>query len=194
MNIFYPVIPRRRLPAMLGIAAFGAVLAGCYGALHDQISYTISPEYFTKVKFEQFRYADFGWPPRVMASEVGFLASWWVGMIGGWILARVGLDQLPATTRKKGIASAFAIVFITALLFGIVGMSLGFLESRSNDLSGWMHWQLELHLTDLRSFIIVAYLHAASYLGALCGVIGAVIYVRLRLRQFNQFDLAASHQ
>src|SRR4029079_11000585 len=153
-----------RLPAMLGIAAFGAVLAGCYGALHDQISYTISPEYFTKVKFEQFRYADFGWPPRVMASEVGFLASWWVGMIGGGILARVGLDQLPATTRKKGIASAFAIVFITALLFGIVGMSLGFLESRSNDLSGWMHWQLELHLTDLRSFIIVAYLHAASYL------------------------------
>ena len=48
---------------MLGIAALGAVLAGCYGALHDQISYTISPEYFTKVKFEQFRYADFGWPP-----------------------------------------------------------------------------------------------------------------------------------
>ena len=46
MNIFYPVIPHRRLPAMLGIAALGAVLAGCYGALHDQISYTISPEYF----------------------------------------------------------------------------------------------------------------------------------------------------
>ena len=127
MNIFYPVIPRRRLPAMLGIAALGAVLAGCYGALHDQISYTISPEYFTKVKFEQFRYADFGWPPRIMVSEVGFLASWWVGMIGGWILARVGLDQLPADKRKKDIAIAFSIVFITALLFGIVGTSLGYL-------------------------------------------------------------------
>jgi hypothetical protein len=183
MNIFYPVISRRRLPAMLGIAALGAVVAGCCGALHDQISYTISSEYFTKMKFEQFHYADFGWPPRVMASEVGFLASWWVGFIGGWILARVGLDQLPAATRIKDIASAFAIVFITALLFGIAGTLLGFWESRSNDLSGWLHWQHELHLTDLRSFIIVAYLHAASYLGSLAGVILAVIFVRYRLRK-----------
>jgi hypothetical protein len=183
MNIFYPVIPRRRLPAMLGIAAFGAVLAGCYGALHDQISYTISPEYFTKVKFEQFRYADFGWPPRVMVSEVGFLASWWVGMIGGWILARVGLDQLPENIRTKCIAVAFSLVFITALFFGIVGTLIGYFESRSQDLSGWLHWQLELHLTDLPSFIIVVYLHWASYLGALFGVILAVIFVRQRLRK-----------
>ena len=104
-------------------------------------------------------------------------------MISGRILARVGLDLLRAATRKKDIASAFAIVFITALLFGVVGTLLGFLESRSHDLSGWMHWQHELHLTDLRSFIIVAYLHAASYLGALAGVILAVIFIRKRLRK-----------
>jgi hypothetical protein len=95
MNIFFPVIPRKRLRAMFGIAILGALLAGLYGALHDQVSYTISPEYFTKMKFEQFHYANFGWPQRVFASEVGFLASWWVGLFGGWALARVGLDQLP---------------------------------------------------------------------------------------------------
>ena len=76
MNIFFPVIPRKRLRAMFGIALLGAILAGCYGALHEQISFNISPEYFTKMKFDQFRYADFGWPARVFASEVGFLASW----------------------------------------------------------------------------------------------------------------------
>ena len=183
MNIFYPVIPRRRLPAMLGIAAVGAVLAGCYGTLHDQISYTISPEYFTKVKFEQFRYADFGWPPRVMVSEVGFLASWWVGLIGGWILARVGLDQLPKNNRNKSVVVAFSLVFITDLFCGIAGTLIGYFESRSQDLSGWLHWQLELHLIDLPSFIIVVYLHWASYLGALIGVILAVIFVRQRLRK-----------
>jgi hypothetical protein len=194
MNIFYPVIPRKRLRAMFGIAILGAILAGCYGAVHDQISYAISPEYFTKVKFDQFRYADFGWPARVMVSEVGFLASWWIGLIGGWILARVGLDLLPPATRRREIARAFAIVLVTAMVFGAVGALIGFVESRSKDLSGWQHWQGMLQLTDLRSFIIVAYLHAASYLGALCGVIGAAIYVRRRLRQFNRFELSASHE
>jgi hypothetical protein len=69
---------------MFGISLLGAVIAGLYGAVHDQISYSISPEYFTKMKFEQFSYADFGFPPRVCASEVGFLATWWVGLFAGW--------------------------------------------------------------------------------------------------------------
>jgi hypothetical protein len=46
---------------MFGLAVMGALIAGAYGILHDQISYTISPEYFTKLKFEQFHYANF-WP------------------------------------------------------------------------------------------------------------------------------------
>ena len=99
-------------------------------------------------------------------------------MIGGWILARVGLDQLPKNNRTKCIAVAFSLVFITALFFGIVGTLIGYFESRSQDLSGWLHWQLELHLSDLPSFIIVVYLHWASYSGALIGVILAVIFVR----------------
>ena len=153
------------LRAMFGIAILGAILAGVYGALHDQVSYTISPEYFTKMKFEQFHYANFGWPQRVFASEVGFLASWWVGMIGGWVLARVGLDQLAPQTRGWEIAVAFTIVFVTALVSGCVGTLLGFLASRSSDLGGWKQWRDLLQLTDLRSFIIVAYLHWASYFG-----------------------------
>ena len=192
MNIFYPVIPRKRLWAMFGIAILGAILAGVYGALHDQVSYTISPEYFTKMKFEQFDYANFGWPQRVFASEVGFLASWWVGMIGGWVLARVGLDQLPLQTRGRDIAVAFTIVFVTALASGCVGALLGFFASRSSDLSGWNQWRDGLQLTDLRAFIIVAYLHWASYLGALLGVIGAALYVRRRLRQSKRSESDAT--
>jgi hypothetical protein len=49
MDILYPRIKRERLPAMIGISLLGAVLAGLYGAAHDQLSYTISKEYFTKL-------------------------------------------------------------------------------------------------------------------------------------------------
>jgi hypothetical protein len=32
----------------------GCVLAGLYGAVHNQISYTVSPDYFWTFKFDQF--------------------------------------------------------------------------------------------------------------------------------------------
>ena len=41
------------------ISIFIAVLlAGIYGMLHDQVTYSISPEYFTVFKFEQFGFQD----------------------------------------------------------------------------------------------------------------------------------------
>ena len=103
MNLLYPKIPKERLPSIIRLAAFGAIVAGAYGALHDQVSYTISPEYFTKLKFEQFAWADFGWPRRAFVAQVGFLATWWVGLIAGWALARVGrVDPRSPSSRPHG--------------------------------------------------------------------------------------------
>jgi len=47
MNILYPKSPFAALPAMVGYAAAAAVLAGLYGIVHDQVTYSISSEYFT---------------------------------------------------------------------------------------------------------------------------------------------------
>ncbi|GEM_PF-1381539 len=44
-RFLYPDFPIRELPRMAGLALLGAVLAGAYGVAHDQITYTISPEY-----------------------------------------------------------------------------------------------------------------------------------------------------
>src|ERR1035441_9525373 len=74
MNVLYPKIPFAALPAMLAYAAGAAVLAGLYGIAHDQLTYSISPEYFTRLKFPQFHHADFGLPARVFVAEIGFLA------------------------------------------------------------------------------------------------------------------------
>lgn len=185
MDILYPRIPRHRLWPMARIALLGAVIAGAYGALHDQISYSISPEYFTKLKFDQFSWANIGLPERAYASEVGFLASWWVGLIAGWFLGRVGLVEVSESGIRHPIAKSFAIVTIVALIAGVTGWLLGFLSTIS-DLSGWEHWQTKLHLRDLRSFVIVAYLHFASYVGALIGLVGAALYVRISLRRVRR--------
>jgi hypothetical protein len=177
VNVLYPKFPLRNLPAMLRIALAGAALAGCYGALHDQISYSISPEYFEKLKFHQFSYANFGWPRRVFASEVGFLASFWVGLAGGWFIARAAVAAAQPISRNQ-IVKSFAIVAAITLLGGAMGALAGVIASRAGDLSGWEHWQRDLDIRQIRPFVVVAYLHAGSYIGALAGIIAAVVLVR----------------
>ena len=78
---------------MIGIAGIGALIAGLYGIVHDQVTFTLSADYFYRLKFVQFRFADFGLPVRVFVGIIGFLATWWVGLIAGWLLARVTPGQ-----------------------------------------------------------------------------------------------------
>ena len=55
-----------------GLLIVLAVLAaGLYGVVHNQISYTVSPEYFTKFKFRRFGLVDTPLAGRVRASMVG---------------------------------------------------------------------------------------------------------------------------
>lgn len=177
VNIFYPSIAPRRLPTMLRIALTGAIVAGIYGALHDQISFAISPEYFTRMKFRQFHWADSGLPPRAFASVVGFLATWWAGLIAGWLLARSGLDELPAALRNRKQRHAFAITIICAAAIGSCGALIGGYESRG-DLSGWQTYRDAYAIRDLPGFVIVAWLHGSGYVGTCLGVVIAIVSVR----------------
>ena len=183
MKLLVPRFPICRLPIMLRIAVYGAVISGGYGIVHDQISYSISPEYFTKMKFRQFAWANLGWPPRVFASEVGFLGTWWVGLFAGWFIARAGVEEIPAVSRRKCIIRSFAIVFIFTVLSGAVGCVLGIVVTHVSALDTWRDAQWALDLEDLRSFVIVAYLHAAGYLGSLVGLVLAIWYVRNVIRR-----------
>lgn len=42
------------------IILIAPIIGGLYGILHDQLTYTISPEYYTKFKFYQFGLMDLG--------------------------------------------------------------------------------------------------------------------------------------
>jgi hypothetical protein len=178
MDILYPRIPRHRLWPMARIALLGALIAGVYGAAHDQVSYSISREYFTKLKFDQFSWANVGLPERVFASEVGFLASWWVGLFAGWFLARVGLVELSESGARYAVAKSFIIVACVAAIVGAAGALLGVNVTRDGQASVWRTSATILRVRELRAFEIVAYLHLASYAGAVLGFIGAMAYVR----------------
>ena len=181
-NILYPKISRACFPDMLKCATFGGVLAGFCGVLHDQITYSISPEYFTRLKFVQFHYADFGLPPRIFVAEIGFLAAWWVGFFAAWFIARIAVPAFPRATAFRYCVQGCLIVLAFALAASIAGCVFGVLHGP--DYSAWSGYASKLHILDLPAFVRAACIHNASYLGALIGLIVAMLYIRkLRTNQ-----------
>jgi len=176
-SILIPKFPLSLLPAMLGYAALGALVAGLYGVVHDEITYSISPEYFTRLKFLQFHYANLGCPPRVFVAEIGFLATWWVGFIAGWFLARVAVPSFPPAKARRHCFWGFTIILACAFAASMVGFGLGFLSGPTPDLSAWQGFASACGVVDLPSFVRVAYIHNASYLGGLIGLVVALIHL-----------------
>jgi hypothetical protein len=163
---------------MLGYSVLGAVWAGLYGVLHDQVTYSISHEYFTRLKFAQFHYADFGLPPRVFVAEIGFLATWWVGFVAAWFIARITVPAFPRAAAFRHSVRGFLIIFAFAFAAGIVGYLLSLLHG--SDYSAWEDLAATLGVLDLPSFVRVAYIHNASYVGGLIGLVVTVLYLRKR--------------
>jgi hypothetical protein len=71
----------------------------------------------------------------------------------------------------------------TAVLVGGIGALFGVAATRFNDLGGWKEWQPLVGVEALPGFVVVSYLHGASYLGGLLGLICAVVYVRRNIRR-----------
>jgi len=180
MNLLYPKFSLRLLPAMLGHAVLGALVAGLYGVVHDQITYTLSTEYFTNLKFDQFCYADLGWPTRGFVAEIGFLATWWVGFFAAWFIARVTVPAYPGRLALRRSLQSFGIVFAVAACGALTGYVMGVLHGPNY--GPWQPLAEMLQVRDVRSFVCVAYIHNAGYLGGLAGLVVALLVLVWRRR------------
>jgi len=176
MNLLYPNVRLSWLPVMFGTACLGALIAGLYGIAHDQITYSISAEYFTRLKFNQFHWADLGLAPRFFVAEIGFLATWWVGFVGGWFICRVTLPACPPRTAFRLALRGFLIMISCAFAATCVGYLYGITQDPQPDNSGLAALAASLGISQVRDFVRVAYIHNASYLGGLIGLIFALIY------------------
>ncbi|WP_157665072.1 hypothetical protein [Mariniblastus fucicola] len=178
LDYLVPQIPLKDIPILLGFALLGAIVSGAYGVAHDQITYSIAPEYFTNLKFKQFHWLDRGFGERTFAGCIGFMATWWVGLIIGWILARRMVPNQSRARASRKILTCFAVVFATAFLFGLAGNVYGFLRGPNADYSNWNWAFTEYQITDQWAFVRVAYIHNAGYLGGVVGLILACIFVK----------------
>lgn len=174
----YPQIKKADLVPIAKCAIVGALVAGVYGIVHDQITFTISPEYFTNLKFKQFRYADFGLGNRIFVATIGFLATWWVGLFIGYFFGRRFIPDQSRDTSVKNIRNGFLIVIACAAVFALGSCVYGYAVEPAMTLSNWSFTLKYYGVFDGLAFVRVAYIHNASYAGGLFGLVVTFIFVR----------------
>jgi hypothetical protein len=179
-NLLIPQVKNTR--KIIPFILLGILIASVYGAIHDQITYAISPEYFTEFKFHQFSYADFSLPDRAYASIVGVLATWWVGMITGWLLGRIRYYSNDLDTAKKDILVGFGMVFLTAFLAAFLGAIIGYIRVYYFPVHSFLGWENELPIEKLKPFIVVGFIHDASYIGDFIGIIYATAWLKKKTK------------
>jgi hypothetical protein len=155
------------------------LVAGLYGALHNQISYTVAPEYFHAFKFHQF-----GIPPdfhnRLGAALVGWRASWWMGLVVGTPVLLVGL-VVPGWKAylRRGLV-AIAIVVSATLAVGLGALVHAQATLTEGNLPLYAY---SAEVTDPVAFACAGTMHNYSYLGGFLGIlIGSVFMLAEGLR------------
>jgi len=171
----------RKFAMFFLVILVATVIASIYGVGHDQVTYSISPEYYTKFKFIQFDLAD---PvaaqtmtqPRSAVVIVGVLATWWMGMFIGLILGLAALIFPDVETMFQSALQALALVLLITVLAGGIGGLYGHYVLAQRG----VNWWLPEHLVDRHAFITVGSIHNFSYLGGVIGLLAGVIFLLLK--------------
>lgn len=185
LKYLIPHIELRHVSPMMKLSVIGALIAGIYGIAHDQVTYTISPEYFSKFKFDQFAYANLGSSDRFFAGTIGFLATWWVGFFCTWFLARRLWPVQDPVSAKRQIIRGIKIVFGTAILAAFIGYAYGLWVGPNADYSRWQPMMHRLKITNTFAFIRVGYIHNASYIGGAIGFIATFVLIPTPIKNSN---------
>ncbi|MBL7708159.1 MAG: hypothetical protein JNJ86_03765 [Chitinophagaceae bacterium] len=156
---------------------FSIILAGIFGIIHDQITFSICPEYFTKFKYRQFNFTaeDFG-SDRLTVAAIGFLATWWVGMFMGIVLGFTSLLLKDRNMMKSIVTKSLQIIFLITIFFSF----LGFIYGRYYLTQKGVDWWIPSDINDLKGFITVGSIHNFSYIGGIIGLMAGIGLVLLK--------------
>lgn len=165
-----PMLTRYR--ALLGWTVLACLIAGLYGMLHNQVSYTVSPDYFHAFKFHQFRFPE-ALRHRGGASLVGFLASWWTGLAIGPVLFMTYHRRLQSCPPARMMLRGFGLTLLITAGVGAAGLGLGVLF-----VSPELARLAPPDALDPLAFVRSGMMHDCSYFGGVVGTVIAALIVR----------------
>lgn len=165
------------------LCVFAAVL---FGILHDQITARICLEYFTVFHPPVFETQS----PTLLALGWGVIATWWLGLILGWVLAlaaRAGSrPKLSAASLIRPVGSLLIVMAGCATVAGISGVILA-----ARGLVGDPRWLTpRLTTCSYPRFMADWFAHSASYAS---GFLGGIALCVLQYRRRGHSTVGASN-
>lgn len=136
------------------------LLSSIYGALYEQITFSVSSEFFTKMRFQKYGIID-STNERWDAAIIGIKNTWGVGFGLGILLSLAGL--LHTSNKKMIIATvqSFLIALFTSFLFCLLAF---FFSEPAADIA------LEINVENKAAFNKVLSMNNYSYVGAVIGM------------------------
>ncbi len=176
-----------KFPILFLLIICAAMAAASFGALHNQLSYSVGPTYFTDFKFLQFDVGPDA-PPRLGAAYVGAMASWWMGAVIGLPAFLYGLVAVP--NARSYLAAGLGAIFVVILL-ATFGALAGLLGGIVADTTGLLDPYLTFPDGPTRQDLLRAgFMHDASYIAAALGLIAAFF----PMRRARKLDLARAQE
>jgi LytS/YehU family sensor histidine kinase len=171
----------RRAIIFLSVLTSAIFFASIFGILHDQISYSISTEYYTEFKFNQFGLETFSNTPRLGAIVAGFLATWWVGIPIGIAFGLISTIGKLLSKLTIHITKIYLHIAVITLFLGLLGFLYGLLIL---DHDYYKIFWVPDSVTNVKRFVSVGMMHNLSYIGGLIGLIyGSIRLIVIKRKQ-----------
>jgi hypothetical protein len=166
----------KKLRVFLVYLVLAVLAAGLFGALHDQISYSVSSEYYTRFKFQQFGLLDPAVPERLRAAQVGVLASWWMGLPLGLLTGAAGFIHPTVERMRRALLLSLPLAVGLTLAIALGGLAYGVFRTTGFDLHTYRGLYVPAELADPRAFLCAGYMHNAAYLGGVLAIPASWIF------------------
>jgi uncharacterized protein YacL len=155
----------------------GTLLACIYGIIHDQITYRISEEFYTHIRFAQSEIAptESWWG----VTKVAVINTWKIGFIISLILSCTGLIHRNEKRLLKHTIQSFLITSSIAAILTVIGFIMGKFHNPELE-------KLPNTILDKSNFLLVQSIHNFTYIGGLIGMFVGVYWQFYKHKKHNK--------
>ena len=171
----------RKFFILLLVICVAVVIAALYGIGHDQVTYSISPEYFTRYKFIQFNLADSGaarhmTQPRSAVVMTGVKSSWLIGLAVGVVVGLFALVFRNSDRMFQSAVQALGLALVITIICAVIGFIYGHNVLARQGVSWWM----PANISDKPDYITAGTIHNFSYAGGAVGAVAGVVFLLVK--------------
>jgi hypothetical protein len=167
-----------RIFIYLSLVIIAPLLAAVFGFIHDQITYSICPEFFQKIRFDNYPDLPEGWHDRTKAGMIGVLNSWKIGIPLGLLLTAV------ATIHKKleRILSYTLTTYGMTIIITFISVMVGLFTSEALP----KNWTPLEGINDQLGLYKVMNMNNFAYMGGVIGMFLGLTYHLFRYKRDNK--------